>query len=106
MSAVLLDLLTGARRPRDRREATVRADVTAATATLTVSAGAPDGDTTTLWIGQTHTTIVRGQDPVEVGRIRTANTPFALIDLLGLVREGSAAPPGPGTVPRMRFVSV
>jgi hypothetical protein len=87
-----LDLLAGVDQPDDGRWELARADIATAGAMVTVTTPGLDGDGTTLWIGVSHTTIVRGMDPVSMWRIRSANTPLALIDLLGLARDTGSRP--------------
>ncbi len=94
-----LDLVSGSQAPDSGHQEAACADIAESVATLTVTEPT-SGDTATLWMGPAHTTVVSGDDPVTLHRIRTANTPFAVIGLLGLVRESVD---DPSTAARMRW---
>lgn len=88
--ADFLDLLAGTARPAGARAAAMVRDIERSTGTVTMAPGPDGGDPVMMWVGETHTTIAGGSHTIDVKRIKSDNTVFAVLGLLGLRRAGAA----------------
>lgn len=93
--STLLDAIADAGRGHPIRLATMAAEIVGAHSTATL-VRLPQRTSTAFWIGDDHTIVVEGEDPVTVHRIRSANAVLAIAAATRLrVRRRPAFATGP-----------